>query len=142
MKERCFIDTHIFLFLFLEPEKLETKIDEILGDYNNQFILSVESVREILMLIKNGKINSRELRTYADIKNLAESRHMEIRYIHESHLKKLSALEPFPGHSDPADLMIIAQTITENLPIISSDSKFKHYAGQGLDLIYNNCSKR
>jgi len=40
------------------------------------------------------------------------------------------------GHNDPIDRIIIAQSITEKIPLISSDSKFKYY--KNLDFIYND----
>ena len=46
-------------------------------------------------------------------------------------------LEPDAGHNDPSDHIIIAQAITRNLPLISSDTRFPYYRPQGLDLIYN-----
>jgi PIN domain nuclease of toxin-antitoxin system len=33
--------------------------------------------------------------------------------------------------------MIIAQAITEGLPLVSSDRKFEHYRKQSLDFIFN-----
>ena len=41
------------------------------------------------------------------------------------------------GHKDPSDHIIIAQAITEHLPLISSDTRFPFYRKQGLDLIVN-----
>ena len=40
-------------------------------------------------------------------------------------------------HKDPSDHVIIAHAITENLPLISSDTHFDFYRSQGLDLIFN-----
>ena len=40
-------------------------------------------------------------------------------------------------HKDPSDHVIIAHAITENLPLISSDTRFDFYRSQGLDLIFN-----
>ena len=42
------------------------------------------------------------------------------------------------GHKDPSDHVIIAQAITENMPLISSDKRFEFYRTQGLDLIQNH----
>ena len=41
------------------------------------------------------------------------------------------------GHKDPSDHVIIAHAITERRPLISSDTRFWFYRGQGLDLIFN-----
>ena len=40
-------------------------------------------------------------------------------------------------HKDPSDHVIIAHTITEDLPLITDDGKFEFYKDQGLDLILN-----
>lgn len=37
----------------------------------------------------------------------------------------------------PSDHIIIAHAITNRMPLISSDHKFKFYTKQGLDLIFN-----
>ena len=139
---RYFIDTNIFVFLHGAQDELEFKVRKILDDYNNQYIISAESVREILMLIKCDKFHSKGICSYDDIMVLLDEYRISVRYVDKNHLKKLGDLNPAPNHSDPADLMIIAQAITENIPIISSDTKFKFYIQQGLQLMYNNRSKR
>ena len=40
-------------------------------------------------------------------------------------------------HKDPSDHLIIAHSITEKMPLISSDRRFPYYTDQGLDLIFN-----
>jgi len=139
---RYFIDTNIILFLFNSRDELERNVLEILNDAENEFVISSESVREILMLVKNGKINFKKLRSYVGIMSVLEEHGVDVHYVDRNSLKKLSDLEPAPSHSDPADLMIIAHAMTENLPIISSDTKFIFYKKQGLKLIHNSRSKR
>ena len=46
-------------------------------------------------------------------------------------------LDIAPDHNDPNDHMIIAQSLSDKIPIISSDKKFKHYESQGLQLVLN-----
>ncbi len=50
---------------------------------------------------------------------------IEILPITLSHLEKVSTL-PF-HHKDPFDRLIIAQSVVENLPIVSSDAAFDSY---------------
>lgn len=40
-------------------------------------------------------------------------------------------------HYDPSDHVIISHSITNCIPLISSDRKFQFYRKQGLELIYN-----
>jgi PIN domain nuclease of toxin-antitoxin system len=60
-----------------------------------------------------------------------------IKYIRKEHLCTLAALNRVENHNDPNDRLIIAQAITENLPLISSDRKFEHYRKQKLQFVYN-----
>ena len=50
---------------------------------------------------------------------------MMILPIERDHLETLSNLDFF--HRDPFDRLIIAQAITENMPLVSSDSIFQKY---------------
>jgi len=134
---RYFIDTNIFIFLGGSPDEISPEVRDLIHDYENTFVMSSESLREILMLLKNGRIQVKEWRSYSDIKAMIDAFGFVIRYVDEEHLKTLDKLNPAPNHSDPADLMIIAQAITENLPLISSDTKFPFYTRQGLQFLAN-----
>ena len=41
-------------------------------------------------------------------------------------------------HDDPFDRMLIAQALTENCPLISSDQRFPLYAGTGLKVLWDD----
>ena len=133
---RYFIDTNIFIFLCADPDEVDPGIKALLEDCGNTVILSAESLREIAMLLKNKRIDI-NWKSFQDVKNSALLLGMEIRYVSEAHLKTLYNLRPAPRHSDPADLMIIAQAITENIPLISSDTQFPLYTAQGLEFVFN-----
>ena len=56
----------------------------------------------------------------------------------EKHLIAFANLDiPYSDHKDPNDHMIIAQAISDKIPIISSDRKFKLYESQGLQFVFN-----
>ena len=46
-------------------------------------------------------------------------------------------MEIIGKHTDPFDRIIIAQAISEKIPLISSDQRFPKYKKIGLDLIKN-----
>ena len=136
---RYFIDTNIFLYQSLrEFDELDRDVTEILDDWRNIILMSSESLREVSMLLKSGRIAKKEWISYDDVMASVIEHRIEIRYVDESHIKTLYKLRPAPNHSDPADLMIIAQAITEKIPLISSDTKFPLYTPQGLSFIFNN----
>ncbi|MCL2728032.1 MAG: hypothetical protein FWD56_06590 [Bacteroidales bacterium] len=57
--------------------------------------------------------------------------------MNKHHLLQYAALETVAGHRDPNDHIIIAQAISDKIPIISSDRMFKQYIKQGLEFVYN-----
>ena len=65
---RYFIDTNIFLFLNTDRDEIGSDVKALLEDYENTFIISVESVREIITLLKSGRIVVKGWQSYADIK--------------------------------------------------------------------------
>ena len=136
---RYLIDTNIFLYLYRhEIDELDRDVMTILDDYENSIIISSESIREIGLLLKGGRIDNKEWNSYDDVKSSLDEHGIEIRHVNESHLKTFYKLRPAPSHTDPADLMIISQAIAENIPLISSDTKFPLYIPQGLKFIQNN----
>jgi len=70
-----------------------------------------------------------------DIKD--EEKYMALKYIKKEHLKTFANLPTVKDHNDPSDRIIISQSITENIPLISSDTAFPLYRKHGLDLIEN-----
>ena len=135
---RYILDTNIFLFYVHDREELDSEVLTIIEDYGNTLVISSESIQEIAALVKSGRITIKGLQTFTDIKESLDGLGIEIRYVAEAHLKTLYKLEPAPNHSDPADLMIISQAITEGIPLISSDNKFPLYETQGLKFVHNN----
>ena len=60
-----------------------------------------------------------------------------VKYVDEGHLERLCKMEIIDKHTDPFDRIIIAQAITERIPLISSDKKFPKYRKMGLGFIPN-----
>jgi len=106
--------------------RMPTKIKEIMNYENNVLLLSIVSLWEITIKTSIGKLKMQ--RDIDDvIKNISEDG-FEILPIKPNHLLRLSKLEFI--HRDPFDRMIIAQGISENIPVISSDSVFREYPVQ------------
>ena len=57
--------------------------------------------------------------------------------VNRLHLLQYAALEAVAGHKDPNDHIIIAQAISDKIPMISSDRMFKEYVRQGLEFVFN-----
>jgi PIN domain nuclease of toxin-antitoxin system len=135
---RYLIDTNIFVYINSDPSQLSREVRRILEDYESVLYLSSESVREILHLFQNGKIRSKKWKSAHDIFSCIEKEwNITISYVKKEHLLTLAHLDVVSNHNDPNDRLIIAQAITEKIPLISSDRKFEHYRKQKLNFIYN-----
>jgi PIN domain nuclease of toxin-antitoxin system len=64
-----FIDTNIFLFFIREKDRLSKNVFDILTDYENIIYLSSESIKEIIHLLRIGKIEMPIWKTPKDIFN-------------------------------------------------------------------------
>ena len=134
---RYLIDTNIFIRVVIDGY-LQTKIKEIINDYENIIYVSSESIKEYIHLHKNKKIASKKNICLHDILDFTEQTlGFIVKYAAKEHLKIFSKLDLVEGHGDPSDRLIIAQAITEKIPLISSDSKFPKYRKQGLQFIQN-----
>jgi len=113
----------------------------MLDDCENTIYVSSESVKEFINLIQQGKLKSAKeikIKTFDVFDFIENELGFIVKYVQREHLKMLAALENVKEHTDPNDRLIIAMALTEKIPVISSDSYFRYYKKQGLDLIFNH----
>jgi PIN domain nuclease of toxin-antitoxin system len=120
-----------------DKDKLDNDVLDILTDYENNIYLSSESIKEIILLSRAGKINVPSWKTTEDIFTSVEEWGFTVDYIKKEHYLTLGKIEPIDRHKDPFDHTIMAHAITNKVPLISSDTKMQHYRSQGLNLIRN-----
>ena len=124
---RVLIDTNIFVWFIAGSDRLNHQAINIMTDMNNELVLSVASLWEIAIKSSLGKLEL--LRPFDQlIPEQLELHEVDILQIELPHLLRIISL-PF-HHRDPFDRLIIAQSITENLPIITSDNAFQQYPVQ------------
>jgi PIN domain nuclease of toxin-antitoxin system len=116
---------------------MDGNVIDIVEDYASSFYVSSVVIRELLLLYKNGELKKQKYKTYIDIFNVIDSLGIKILPVQKNHLFAYAELEPVGNHKDPNDHMIIAQSLSDKIPIISSDHKFKCYVSQGLELVFN-----
>ena len=131
---RYLIDTNVFVKMATGIISDETR--RIIEDYENLIYISSQSITEYLHLVQNGKIlPSKELRLL-DVFDIIENKlGFQVKYVAKEHLRTFAKLHLVEGHNDPNDRLIIAQALTEKMPLISSDKKFPKYRRVGLELI-------
>ena len=117
---KILIDTHIFLWLLYNPNKIKQRYIDILGNSNNQIYISSLSIAEIMIKKSVNKLN-----VEFDLDYSLEKFNAKILDFDARSALLLASL-PF-HHRDPFDRMIISQAITKKLTIFSVDKKFKLY---------------
>ena len=139
---RYFLDTNIFVFHALDNDNLDRNVISILDDYENIIYVSAEVVKETMHLIRQKKIDVKHWKTPNDIWKSINEWGFVVDYVKEEHIRTLGNLTTAKDHKDPTDHIIIAQAITNKMPVISSDGQFRHYKGQGLGLVFNDAHER
>jgi PIN domain nuclease of toxin-antitoxin system len=122
---KILLDTNSFLWFISGSERLSINARGLIADLNNQLVLSAVSLWEIAIKVSIGKLEL--LQPYDQlIPEQLEENDINILPIELIHLTTVVGL-PF-YHRDPFDRLIIAQAITEDLPVVSPDSLFSQYA--------------
>jgi len=137
-KMRYLIDTNILLRFVNEPDAISNDVTDIIADPENLIYVSSVSIQEIFMLMQEKKLKVKQWQNPVDVIGyIRQELFFAIKYVQEEHLITFAKLIPVENHNDPFDRMIIAQAITENIPLISSDTKFSKYVKFGLEFIPN-----
>src|SRR6266852_893870 len=122
---KLLLDTHIFICWADHPEKLSPAALSALEDEVNELLLSVASVWEMQNKIQLGKLKlSLPLKDL--IKSQQETNDITVSPVALTHVLALDAL-PF-HHKDPFDRLLIAQSIEENLTLVTADSQSSAYS--------------
>lgn len=115
---RVLLDTHVFLWAVLEPQKLSKKARSILEDSETRIVLSSVSAWEISTKYRLGKLPQATsvVERYGEAVSGLQAEELAITWLHA--LKAgLWAVE----HRDPFDRMLAAQADLEQLPLVTND---------------------
>lgn len=137
---RLLLDTNTFIYWTTDHDYLDRDVRALLEDYSNVPCLSVESMKELIVLFNNGGIVSRRWKSArALIDAIGSEIQVDVLPLDANVMRTYSRLEinTAQDHRDPCDHVIISHAITLGLPLVSSDRKFLFYQQQGLDLIQN-----
>lgn len=120
---KLLIDTQSLIWFFEGDDKMPLFIRAMMEDAKNEFAISIVSFWEITI-----KMSLRKLELSVNLETMINrivKNGFVIVPIEPAHLITLLTLDFH--HRDPFDRMIIAQAITENMSVISSDHVFKSY---------------
>jgi PIN domain nuclease of toxin-antitoxin system len=120
---RLLLDTAILIYAVESPERLTRRATAALENTENVLELSAISIAEIAIKAALGKLGLSAAMARQAVEDL-DIRVLPYTADHAFHLFDLPL-----HHSDPFDRQIIAQAMSENIPIVTSDEKFRLYKG-------------
>ena len=127
------VDTHIILWLLMEPSKLQKRERDALQDTHNTVYCSSVSFFEISLKFSLGKL---ELTGAGpeQLPGIIKDCGFEIL---ESNCDVFASLHQLPrtNHKDPFDRLLAWQAISHNLKFMTHDTSFAEYKAQGLRLV-------
>jgi len=136
---RYYLDTNILIFILQnEKDNIHFDIKEILADYTNTLLVSSIVMQELFLLFRIGKLSGKtSYKNESDYISALKNLNIKIVFFNEHHFSEYSKLQIADSHKDMNDHLIISQAMSDKIPLISSDGKFKEYIPQGLDFVFN-----
>ncbi len=122
---RLLLDTYAFLWFINGDARFSTTARALIEDSANTSSISVASIWEMAIKVSIGKLTFRQPFTTLLPQQL-ERNGIALLGITIDHALAVTAL-PF-HHRDPFDRLLIAQAMTEQLPLVSADAVFDSYA--------------
>jgi PIN domain nuclease of toxin-antitoxin system len=130
---RYLLDTGVWLWSLLEPERLSRKAQDVITDLEQEIFLSAATSWEIAIKSSQGKLRL-----------LQPAQLLVPQFMREQGLRPLPislghtlAVASLPlHHRDPFDRLLIAQALEEKMALLTADRAFEKY---GVDMVW--CGK-
>ncbi|HAD13695.1 MAG TPA: PIN domain nuclease [Saprospirales bacterium] len=129
------LDTHTMVWALIDSSKLSDNVRDILEDPSNQILVSPISFWEISLKYALGKLMldgitpdvfpGACLAIDFDILPLDPKTAATLHLLRSTH------------HKDPFDRLLIWQSISLKIPLISKDTKVAQYVSEGLNLVWD-----
>ena len=122
---RLLLDTHTFIWYVTDNPRLSANVKRLIEDENNEKLVSIASIWEMAIKHSIGRLNfslpfMEFVRQQLDVTNIG------LLEINLNHIEVVASLPLH--HRDPFDRMIIAQSMAEQIPVLSVDAIFDAYA--------------
>ncbi len=117
-------DTHAFIWFVTDSPQLSAPAKKLFESPESERLLSIASVWEIAIKTNLGKLSfDRPLEQF--LPEQIALNYVRLLDISLSHALRIANLPIH--HRDPFDRMIVAQSLTENLPVLSNDNALDAY---------------
>lgn len=128
---RLLIDTQILLWFLEGNRQLSPKIHTLIRDIDNEVVVSRISLIEIAIKLKISGLLTLKRGLEGVILD-CQRETISVLSISDEHVLAYQRIPFYADHRAPGptlrfDLLILATTLAEQMPIISADDKFKRY---------------
>ncbi|MEM6529942.1 MAG: type II toxin-antitoxin system VapC family toxin [Chloroflexota bacterium] len=118
------LDTHVFIWLDDEAEKLSDSVRDAIQDDENTIYLSIVSIWEMQIKSDLGKLTF-SLSIQEKVAGQQKQNGMIVLPVLQSHVYGLSELGNH--HRDPFDRLLIAQARYEGMTLVTADPQVQAY---------------
>jgi PIN domain nuclease of toxin-antitoxin system len=122
---RLLLDTHTFIWYVTDNPKLSAHVKLLIEDENNEKLVSIASIWEMAIKHSIGRLNF-SLPFMEFVGQQLTVSNIGLLEINLQHIEVVASLPLH--HRDPFDRLIIAQSMVEQIPILSVDAIFDAYA--------------
>jgi len=129
------IDTHVFIWFMMNPEKISKKVMNIITNEDNHIFLSPISFWEMAIKHQNKKLDLGRI-NILHLPHIAEQFDFTVLNPEPYDYVSIGTVPQKENHHDPFDRMLVQQAIRNNLVLLSADEKFKQYEENGLQLMW------
>lgn len=131
---RYLLDTHTFIWKIADTGKIPAKVFAATEDPENEVFLSSVSLWEIAIKTRRKKLDLGGV-SNDELIDLAERMGIQTLSLTPQEAASYGNLTE-NTHFDPFDRMLIWQAIRSNLVLVSGDSEFERFVGDGLKLLW------
>jgi PIN domain nuclease of toxin-antitoxin system len=126
LSARILIDTHVVLWMLLDPANIPDKTLELVRDPGTELLISAASAWEIGTKYRLGKLADAHAVVHGYAGHLARLRATELPIsAHHALTAGLLSWE----HRDPFDRVIAAQALLESVPLVTTDRALAAFPG-------------
>ena len=120
---RLLLDANAFVWWVTDSPRLTTTCRDAIVDATNEVVVGVGALWELAI-----KRSLQRLHFPFDFETVLHDENFQVLPISFAHLRALDGLPRH--HRDPFDRLLIAQALTEGVPIATSDRRFVAYGVQ------------
>lgn len=126
MGVRFLLDTHVFLWLLGTPDLVPAAVREDLARPDNDLLVSTVSALEVATKVRLGKLDPARPLIAAWSARVQDLRAVELP-VSTEHALLAGSMEW--AHRDPFDRLLVAQSLLENVTLVTSDSQMSTLSG-------------